>query len=778
MKTSQGPVNGWILLSGLCVLCASVVHLSAGDWIHWRGPMQVGYSPDTNLPDRFGMDPADPQSNLVWRQPYGCRSTPLVMNGKVFIINSDGEGVNEGERVMAFDAATGKVLWEHKFNVFHTDIVSSRVGWANLSGDLASNRIYAHGTQGFLMCLDGNTGKPDWQHSLTEEYGRVTGYGGRIVSPTVDGDLVVIGMINASWGDQARGQNRFVAFDKKTGAVRWWSSPCEVLKGTYYSNPIFATINGQRLMISGAADGTLLALKANTGEKVWSYQVGANVINTSPVIRGNLVYVTHGEENVDVAEMGRVVCVDAGQVSDGRPKLVWEEVGVKAGLASPALNPLVGGLDQLYVPDDGAALYCFNPLTGKRLWKFKYGRVSRGAPVVADGRIYVAEVNSRFHILKPSEKRCEQISEQTFFDKTGGFVEINATPAVAGSRIFFGTRDDLFCVGKPDLPAAPPQPVLLQARLRDADESVEPPTGPATALVTPADVVLKPGESADFAVRLFDKLGRPVDWSAPVEWGLPTPAKTPGGMQPPTLRGEIKDGKLTVAKDVAGQQGYVMARAGNLMAVARVRVAPQLPYAPNLSKVPVGAMPGGWINVQGKYEVVEREGRRVIKKLANDARPPLSRVNAYITTPDASNYTIQADVLGTFVNQNLPDLGVINARYTLQLAGNKQELRILSWEALPRIDKTLEFPWKADAWYTLKLTTEYRNGSAVIRGKAWPRGEPEPSKWTIEVEDPRPNREGSAALYAYATGILQDKDGKVIPGAESYFDNIQVTPNK
>jgi len=75
----------------VCVyLCASVVHSSyAADWLHWRGPDQTGSSPETNLPDKFGLDPNDPASNLLWKAPYGCRSTPLVMAGKVYIINDD-----------------------------------------------------------------------------------------------------------------------------------------------------------------------------------------------------------------------------------------------------------------------------------------------------------------------------------------------------------------------------------------------------------------------------------------------------------------------------------------------------------------------------------------------------------------------------------------------------------------------------------------------------------------------------------------------------------------
>src|SRR5436190_22512550 len=141
----------------------------AADWLSWRGPEQTGVSHETNLPDKFGLDPSKPDSNLVWKAPYGCRSTPLIMGGRVFIINNDGQGPTEGERVMAFDAKSGEVLWEHKFNVFHADIVSSRVGWTNLVGDPETGSVYAHGVQGLLMCLDAANGKVKWEHSLTEE---------------------------------------------------------------------------------------------------------------------------------------------------------------------------------------------------------------------------------------------------------------------------------------------------------------------------------------------------------------------------------------------------------------------------------------------------------------------------------------------------------------------------------------------------------------------------------------------------------------------------------
>src|SRR5438045_1594307 len=99
----------------LCLLSAffassAVPPARAADWSNWRGPWQNGVSPEKNLPEKFSPDPKAPDNNLIWKAPYGGRSTPLVMNGRVFLINKDGEGVHEQERVMAFDANTGKVL--------------------------------------------------------------------------------------------------------------------------------------------------------------------------------------------------------------------------------------------------------------------------------------------------------------------------------------------------------------------------------------------------------------------------------------------------------------------------------------------------------------------------------------------------------------------------------------------------------------------------------------------------------------------------------------------
>jgi outer membrane protein assembly factor BamB len=266
----------------------------SADWSNWRGPGQNGVSLETNLPERWSPDASKPDNNLVWRAPYGGRTTPIVQNDRVYMIGRDGEGVSEQERCLCFDANTGKLIREYRFNVFHTDIVSVRLGWTNMVGDPETGNVYAHGTQGLLFCFDKDL-KLVWQRSLTEEFGRVSGYGGRVTSPIIDEDKLIIGFLNASWGDQGIGRNRFVAMDKKTGKVIWWNSTGNLPKDTFYSTPVVTVIDGVRTMVSGGGDGGVHAFQARTGVKLWSYILGPGSINCSPVVQGNLVYIGHGE---------------------------------------------------------------------------------------------------------------------------------------------------------------------------------------------------------------------------------------------------------------------------------------------------------------------------------------------------------------------------------------------------------------------------------------------------------------------------------------------------
>ena len=103
-----------ILLSG--ALPSSSVHADAArGWLNWRGPQQNGTSLETGLPD--SLDPKHP----LWVADFPGQSTPVVANGKVYIMGYVGEGGELQEGVICYDAETGRELWRQMYNDFLSD---------------------------------------------------------------------------------------------------------------------------------------------------------------------------------------------------------------------------------------------------------------------------------------------------------------------------------------------------------------------------------------------------------------------------------------------------------------------------------------------------------------------------------------------------------------------------------------------------------------------------------------------------------------------------------
>ena len=115
-------------------------------------------------------------------------------------------------------------------------------------------------------------------------------------------------------------------------------------------------------------------------------------------------------------------------------------------------------------------------------------------------------------------------------------------------------------------------------------------------------------------------------------------------------------------------------------------------------------------------------------------------------------------------------LGVRRLRFVGR--GLHERIELQPWQPETQRTVKVDFPWKADTWYTMKLEVQSLDGGKVrARGKVWPKGPPEPQAWTIERVDPIGNPKGSPGLYA-------DAPSRVGGGSELYYDNIKVYPNK
>lgn len=712
--------------------------LVAGDWTDYRGPNRDGRSPEKNLPSRWSPN----GENLAWKAPYGGRSTPVVKGDHLYVMNSVGAGPTLEERLVCLNADTGKVIWEQRFPVYESDVPPHRISWGSPAVDPETGNVYVVGVGGYMAGFT-PAGKKIWERSLAEEMGLVTTHGGRTVSPVVDKNLVIFSGVTTGWGDQARAGHRFMAFHKLTGQSVWVSSPGGRPFDTTYSPPIIATVNGQRLFIAGGSDGTIHAIKPETGEPVWKYEISKRGINTGVLVMNGMALVSHSEENLDSSEMGLLAAVDAtktGTLTTADVK--WAIKGFQGGFS----NPVMDG-DRVFQVDNGANLFAFDFVTGKELWKKNLGTLQKASPVLADGKIYLGTENGKFYILQPHSDKVDVLSEVALGTPERR-EQVWASPAVSNGRVYFVTYspDDssigsIYAIGKKQV-----SPNEKMPPSKPAEGKV------AFVQVIPTELVLKPGEKVSFRVRLFNEKGEYLKDATAVEWALAG------------LKGDLANGQFTGTGN-AGQAGLVKATVGGVTGQARVRVIPPLPIDEKFESFAPQTAPAHWVNTTGKFQVREVDGTKVLVKLADN--PFTKRARAFFGPIDWNNYTIECDVRAGERRRQLGDAGVVAQRYQLTIFGNHQRLELVSWQ--PEVQRTQkkEFAWKKDTWYRLKLTVEnLPDGKTRARGKVWAVGEQEPAGWMVEYVDPIPNTHGSPGIYADALE------------AEVFFDNLKVTPNK
>ncbi len=726
-------------LSLLLALALAPQQAASDAWASWRGVNSDGASADTGLPESWSPE----GENLVWKAPYGGRSAPVVVGGRVCMIRlAEPETVQRWqEQIACLDADTGELVWEHRYNVFQTDIPHHRVGWASLAGDPGTGNVFAHGVEGMVIAFDPKGGIL-WSRSTPEEIGRISGFGGRTATPILDGELLVVSFLSAGWGSTFIPRHRFYALDKRTGETVWLSTPGKAPYDTTYTVPVVREIAGQRLLLTGNGDGGIYAMQVATGLKVWEFPISKRGINSSVVVDGAMVYASHSEENVDEStSMGRLVALDASQVADGKPKLEWAVDGFAAGYASPAIHEGI-----LYAVDNSANLVAFDGADGTELWKENIGIAQRSSPVIGDGKLYVSDVDGKLHILKLAGREIpEKTDLDEFKNDDGSATQVNGSPAIANGRIYFITNNMLYCIG-----TSQGAPGAVSAKLGTAAMA---PSGatPAHLQVVPGEINLVPGGKAKFRARLFDDKGRLVG-ETDAEWSLEG-----------ALQGQLTaDGELTAGEQFP-QGGQVVGTARGLSGKARVAVRPSGGFLEDFERYAPDSVPDGWSAARGRFKIVDGDGGKMLQKPSGN--PRTWRTTVFVGTPSQSGYEIEAEMMSMEQRRRMADMGLVSHRYTFALMGNAQTLMIRTWHSeLERFSKEIPFEWDPEVWYRVKLRVEAEgDGSTSIRSKVWPKDEDEPSEWSIEAVDAIGHEHGSPGIYGYSS-------------ADIYYDNLRVTP--
>lgn len=713
---------------------------SPTDWYHWRGPQQNGQSVEKGLPDSFKTT----GENLLWRkEEFASRATPVIMNGRLYsVCRSFPDTKKEGEKTVCLNAETGELIWESVHNIFLSDAPSERVGWASVVGDPETDRVYVLGLGCMFQCLDGKTGKILWEHSMLEENGMLSTYGGRTNFPVIFEDMVIVSGVMTSWDQTAIPAHRFVAMDKMTGAPIWTFNTRLRPEDTTYCTPVFTVLNGQAAMVFGAADGAVYAIQPRTGKQIWKYQASPRGMNSTPLIDNGIVYCGHGEQNeTDRTILGAIFAFDGNTTGDiPEDKLLWKIPAKTVSRSSPVK---VG--EHIFFIDDGAAMLGVNAKTGEIEMEKKLGRVMFGSPVVSEGKIYVGENQGKVWCLKPEGKELKVLGQTRLTD--GG--EVFGSFAISKGRLYLPTYTALYCIGNPTptVDADPLPPPAQEPKV--TDKTV------AHIQICPVEMILAPGQKARMQVRGYNAAGQFLrlltDATITVEGG-----------------GSVSDDLVyTAPSEKVGAGVFITATSGEIKSTARARVIPPLPWAFDFEdkKVPLY-----WIGSAYRHQPIELpEGGNGLVKIST--LPRGTRSQGFIGHPKMHDYTVQAEVYALDTKNKvpttkLPDMGVVNQRYTLALEGS-QKLQIRSWTSLgeQRFAVTIPYQWNAKTWYVLKFRSENKDGKAILKGKVWEKGQPEPEAWTIEGTDETPNTVGSPGIFGNSSD------------AEFYLDNVSVTAN-
>jgi outer membrane protein assembly factor BamB len=280
-----------VVLAPLVLLAAvlAVPPASAADWPGWRGANRDGVSTETGLLQEWA--PGGPP--LEWKASgIGTGYSSVAVVGDRIYATGDKGGE---QQVFALSRDGGEILWRAKLGPTFDERRGNGPRGTPVVDD---GRVYALGTDGDLVCLEAGTGKEIWRKNLSRDYG------GKMMSrwmwsesPLVDGDRLVFtpGAWNAGLVavDKVTGKDIWRSVIPEIGA--------EGKDGAGYSSIVVSNGAGVKQYVQLMGRG-LVGVRASDGKYLWGYNRVANdVANVAtPIVRGDLVFGSTGYQTGSV----------------------------------------------------------------------------------------------------------------------------------------------------------------------------------------------------------------------------------------------------------------------------------------------------------------------------------------------------------------------------------------------------------------------------------------------------------------------------------------------
>jgi outer membrane protein assembly factor BamB len=387
----------------------------------WRGASRKGIAPAGSF--RTDWDKTPPKE--LWRVPIGGGyGSCSVVGGKLYVQDKlDGK-----ERVVCLDAETGKLVWEHAYPAGQSGRGGYDIG-PRATPTVVGNWVFTVGEAGKLVALEveGSAAKLRWEHDLLGEFGAPLPQWGVAGSPLVYGDLVIV---------QPGGKDAsVVAFDKKTGEVKWkaGSNPPS------YSSPVVAPIGGQDTIFAFLGDA-LLAIRPTDGiitdSFSWPTQFGGNI--ATPVVVDEYVFIS------SAYNMGCALL--RAEKSGDEVKLV-KVYSRRSGERLQNHHATSVYKDKHLFGTDGsqgsAGLKCVEFITGKEVEDWGDVRIGQASLILAGDHLILQGANGFLYLVEANPKEFRQVAKTAkLLSGTNNW----ASPVLVDGRIYLRDDKNVVCL--------------------------------------------------------------------------------------------------------------------------------------------------------------------------------------------------------------------------------------------------------------------------------------------------------------------------------------------
>lgn len=399
----------------------------AADWPGWRGPSGMGRSTDANLPLKWGNKD---NTNVLWKVPLPGveakaapdqnQSSPIVHGNKLFLTASYWPGgkadpkVQPKHHVVCHSTADGKRLWDVTIEPGPWLFSDLRGGYTAPTPAADADRVYAVFGSSVIAALD-HAGTLVWRTEVKPFKFDVA----LAASPVLANGTVILQC------DEMDRESRLIAFDCKTGDVKW--EQLRPKAGFGHSTPVLATVNGKPQLLLSASNA-IQGLDPANGSVIWTCDAKGDTV--SPVHGAGIVY-------IDTGRGGPAVAVDPTGTGDvTKTHVKWKLNAMPEGYGSPVI---VG--EHLYRLHSPETLECIKAATGESVYSERLPGVGTLSSLLAAGdRIYCVSAGKSY-VVKAGPA-FEILATNDLGDASP------ASAAASGGRFYFKGRKSLFCVGE------------------------------------------------------------------------------------------------------------------------------------------------------------------------------------------------------------------------------------------------------------------------------------------------------------------------------------------